>query len=220
MNWNHARERRTTGRIWIAIAVASAFAVSMPGVAQAGQSPIVPPPMPGNIVVDDGSVPYLVGHAFGTQNYVCLPTSTGVAFSLFTPEATLVDDSGDQVITHFFGPNPEEPNTNPALFATGVIRAAWQDSHDGSTIWGKVNPGDASTDPRFVEKDAIAWLKVTKAGVDTGLNGGDKLTKTTFVQRLSTHGGVAPKTGCLTADDIGHLAFVPYTADYFFYKAK
>jgi len=44
------------------------------------------------------------------------------------------------------------------------------------------------------------------------------LTKTTFIQRLNTTGGLAPSTGCTSPADIGHLAFVPYTADYFFYK--
>jgi len=201
------------------IGVAAAFAVALPRPARAGE--IIPPPVPANVAVDaSANVPFLVGHAFGSQNYVCLPTSTGVAFALFTPEATLLDDDGEQIITHFFGPNPEERNTNPAVTATGTIRAAWQHSHDGSTVWGKVNAGDASTDAAFVELNAIAWLKVTKAGVERGTTGGDKLTKTTFIQRVLTHGGVAPSTGCLSTADIGHLAFVPYTSDYIFWKAR
>jgi len=52
-----------------------------------------------------------------------------------------------------------------------------------------------------------------------GPTGGDTLTKTTFIQRLNTAGGVAPSTGCRSSSDVGTLAFVPYTADYFFYKA-
>jgi hypothetical protein len=47
---------------------------------------------------------------------------------------------------------------------------------------------------------------------------GDTLTKTTFIQRLNTSGGLAPSTGCSSAADVGRLAFVPYSADYFFYK--
>jgi len=31
-------------------------------------------------------------------------------------------------------------------------------------------------------------------------------------------GGLAPKTGCSSLTDVGNQAFVPYTADYFFYK--
>jgi hypothetical protein len=42
------------------------------------------------------------------------------------------------------------------------------------------------------------------------------LTKTTFIQRLNTSGGVAPMTACPV---VGQQLLVPYTADYFFYKA-
>lgn len=213
---NESRNR--VRRLTCAIAAASAFAVAAAKPAHADE--IVPPPVPGNIAVPAGNVPFLVGHAIGTQNYVCLPTATGVAFTLFTPEATLLADDEEQIITHFFGPNPDEPNTNPALTAVGPIRAAWQHSHDGSTVWGLVKPGNASTEAPFVAPGAIAWLLVTAAGAENGFAGGDVLTKTTFIQRLNTSGGVAPKTGCVSAADVGHLAFVPYTADYFFFRAR
>jgi Protein of unknown function (DUF3455) len=35
---------------------------------------------------------------------------------------------------------------------------------------------------------------------------------------LNTTGGLAPKTGCSSLTDVGNKAFVPYTADYFFYR--
>jgi len=79
--------------------------------------------------------------------------------------------------------------------------------------------GDASTDPNFVAKGAVAWLKVTATATQAGPTGGETLTKTTFIQRLNTSGGLAPTTGCSTTGDLGHQAFVPYKADYFFYKA-
>ena len=44
------------------------------------------------------------------------------------------------------------------------------------------------------------------------------LSKTTFIQRVNTEGGIAPATGCEQATDIGKKVFVPYTADYIFYK--
>ena len=56
-------------------------------------------------------------------------------------------------------------------------------------------------------------------GAQDGPTGGGKLTATTFVQRLSTSGGVAPSAECISSTDVGKEAFVPYTADYFFYKA-
>jgi hypothetical protein len=44
------------------------------------------------------------------------------------------------------------------------------------------------------------------------------LTKTTFIQRLNTSGGLAPTTGCTSSTDLGNEAFVHYTANYFFYQ--
>jgi hypothetical protein len=47
------------------------------------------------------------------------------------------------------------------------------------------------------------------------------LTKTTFIQRLNTSGGVAPAAStCATAADVGKKALVPYSADYVFYNAS
>jgi hypothetical protein len=189
----------------------------MPQAAYAGDD-IVLPPMPGNIQVPAGNEPFLLGHGVGTQNYVCLPSSAGVAYKLFTPEATLFDDNKEQLITHFFSPNPDETNLNPGLVAIGPIRVAWQHSRDASTVWGEVKSGDSSTDAAFVAPNAIPWLKVTKVGVDAGPAGGDILTQTTFIQRLKTAGGVAPSTGCSSTLDVGHQAFVPYTAEYVFYR--
>jgi len=39
-------------------------------------------------------------------------------------------------------------------------------------------------------------------------------------QRVNTTGGVAPSTGCESQADVGHRAFVPYTADYVFFKTR
>ncbi|HSC10223.1 MAG TPA: DUF3455 domain-containing protein, partial [Rhodanobacteraceae bacterium] len=63
-------------------------------------------------------------------------------------------------------------------------------------------------------------LLLDKVGDEDGLTGGNILSKTTQIQRLSTTGGVAPPApggGCDSLSDLGHTAFVDYTADYFFY---
>jgi len=36
---------------------------------------------------------------------------------------------------------------------------------------------------------------------------------------LNTSEGIAPSTACTQSADVGKKALVPYTADYFFYKA-
>jgi len=199
------------------LATLAAFAIlcagaTMPCAASAApaagdDNTIVLPDMPGNIVVDPPNVPYLLGHGVGTQNYVCLPTASGgVAWSLFTPEATLFNDAAGQVTTHFFSISPK----------SGQIRATWQHSKDTSSIWAKL--AEQSTEAPFVKPGAVAWLKLQQDGTRPGPTGGDKLTITTFVQRVNTVGGAAPETGCDQASQIGSKAFVPYTADYIFYK--
>ncbi|MBY0494846.1 MAG: DUF3455 domain-containing protein [Cyanobacteria bacterium] len=48
------------------------------------------PEVPGNLVVEDGNVPYLQTRAYGTQNYICLPSATGVAWKLYGPQRALM----------------------------------------------------------------------------------------------------------------------------------
>ena len=186
-----------------ALAIAAAFAFSVPAVA----GEVTPPPVPDGLKVEKGNVAFLVGHATGTQNYICLPSGSGFAYSLFTPEATLFNDDGDQIITHFFSPNPDE---------NGTIRATWESSRDTSTVWAATVPGGAA----IVSQDAVAWLLLEVKGRREGPDGGHRLTDTTFIQRLNTVGGVPPRTGCASPADVGTRAFVSYTADYFFYRKE
>jgi hypothetical protein len=226
MQNHNASQNRNTRRILpivYATALAVAVTVSLPQPAHAVQ--ITPPAVPANIAVEAGNKAFLLGHGVGTQNYVCAPSATadsGVAYTLFTPEATLFSDDFKELTTHFFSPNPFETNASPALVADGPIRATWQHARDTSTVWAKVNQNPdgsngSSSDPNFVKDGAIAWLRLKVVGAENGPTGGDTLTKTTFIQRLNTSGGLAPSTGCDSPSQVGNQAFVPYTADYFFY---
>jgi hypothetical protein len=191
-----------------ATALAVAFTVARPQPAHAAD--VTPPQVPANIEVPAGNTAFLVGHAVGTQNYICLPSGSGVTFTLFTPQATLFDDFKEQVITHFFSPNPTEGGT--------TIRATWQHSGDTSAVWAKAIA--SYSNPGFVARGDIPWVLLQVVGTQDGPTGGDILSAgTTFVQRLNTSGGAAPSTGCTSPEDVGHQAFMPYTADYFFYKA-
>jgi hypothetical protein len=179
---------------------------------------VTPPSVPDKLKVP-GNTAFLVGHATGTQNYVCLPATppaTGFAYVLFTPEATLFDDHGKQIITHYFSPNlAPDPDEN-----LGTIRATWQTS-DTSIVWAKANPAATAThgtDPEFVADGAVAWLTLTRVGAQDGPRGEDTFADVTFVQRLNTQGGLAP-TDCTSLAAVGKVAFMPYTADYFFYSA-
>ena len=65
---------------------------------------------------------------------------------------------------------------------------------------------------------SIACLLLESIGSQKGPTGGTGLSKTTFIQRLNTKGGLAPNDGCATAADVGNQALVPYTADYYFFR--
>ena len=64
----------------IALAVAPTFAFAA--------DDIDVPDVPANLVVPDDNEVFLVGHAVGTQNYVCLPTAVGYAWTFFGPQAS------------------------------------------------------------------------------------------------------------------------------------
>jgi hypothetical protein len=223
----NAPENQTTRRILLiacATALAVAFTVSLPQLADADR--VTPPPVPANIRASgEQGVPG--GHADGTQNYICVPCPNpttsmcpdvlGFAWMLSSRRRPPCSRTTiRQVITHFFSPNPFENNTNPGVVAADMIRATWRESRDTSTVWAKTN--QSSSDSAFVEPGAIAWLLLEVVGAQDGPTGGDKLTVTTFIQRLNTSGGVAPPMGCTLSTDVGAEAFVPYTADYFFCK--
>ena len=189
-------------------ALAMTFTLALSAVSHA--QTITPPDVPAGIEVLPPNEAFLIGHAFGSQNYECQPTEIlgRVAWTLFTPQATLFGEVGDQLITHFNSPNPDEGN------GAVVVRATWQDSTDSSRIWAKAT-GIVTVDPT-----AIPWVRLEVVGARRGPTGGDELSESTFVQRINTKGGLAPTTGCDSLNDAGRRAFVPYTADYVFFRAN
>ena len=192
--------RRHASRFLTALAVAFAVTQQPPTHADNATPPAAPP----TLQVPAGNKVLREGAAIGTQDYICLPSGSGFAWTFFGPQATLFNKRDEQIITHFLSPNP---------FENGTSRVTWQDSRDTSKIWGLAVASVA------VEPGAIPWLLVKVVGAEDGPTGGDKLSDTSFVQRLNTAGGVAPSTGCTRSTDVGSMALVPYSADYFFYKA-
>jgi hypothetical protein len=170
---------------------------------------IEPPAVPFDLIVGAEFRPFLLAHATGTQNYLCLAAAGGAAWSFIGPQATLFDDRGRQVATHFLSANPDE---------NGIARATWQDSEDTSRVWALSTK--MSSDPAFVEAGAIPWLRLDVTGKARGPHGGDALLDAELLQRVNTSGGLIPATGCAQAADIGKRAFVPYTADYVFYEKR
>ena len=182
------------------IALAVAFTVSQPPPAHADNAkrPPVPPniQLPAGLEVPGGNRAFREGDANGTQDYICLPSG----WTFFGPQAALFNERDEQIITHFLSPNP---------FENGTPRVTWQDSEDTSKVWG------SALRAVTVDPGAIPWVLLQVVGAEDGPTGGDELSETTYIQRLNTVGGLAPPTPCT----VGMMALVPYTADYFFYKA-
>lgn len=197
-----------------------AFLVVACGVGTISAAQVVPPTTPDLIAVPVGNSPYLVGHAFGSQGYTCLPTPTGgTAWNpTARPEATLFTDlfgQQFQIITHF-----QSINANPKPGVTVPLsgNATWQGSLDSSRVWAvKANGIDAGSDPASCpHSGSIQCLLLQSVGNAKGPTGGNLLFKTTFIQRLNTNGGAVPTSACA----VGQTQLVPYTADYFFFRAS
>lgn len=91
---------------------------------------------------------------------------------------------------------------------THYVGPRWE-SKSGSKVRGARVPGTGCRpDP-----DAIEWLLLKS--VES--NGPGIFNFVTFIQRTNTTGGMAPTTPGTT---VGEVAEVPYTAEYYFYKAQ
>lgn len=183
----------------------AALAVATPLAATASGLPT--PEVPSNLSVPQGSKAFAIGHAVGTQNYVCLPSGEGAKWVLFGPQATVFNDEGEQIMTHFLSPNPAEGN---------VARATWQHSDTSSAVWAVKQ--EESDDARFVEPGAIKWFLLRVVGSQNGAGSRDRLAETTYIQRVNTSGGIAPAAECATSADVSKTKLVAYTADYVFYR--
>jgi hypothetical protein len=182
---------------------------------------VTPPPTPTEITPPAGNTSFAVGHAFGSQGYVCLPDpntgGTSWTVNAARPEATLfvnVFGLTVQEITHFasVNTNPIDPTVPVPLGGN----ATWQSSLDSSKVWAAaVGHIDAGSDASCPNNGSIPCLLLKSLGNQQGPTGGSFLFKTTFVQRLNTKGGAAPTTACT----VGQTQLQPYTADYFFFRA-
>ena len=211
------QKKNAPARMFAAVLV---LACAVGTVTGAAAQTVTPPPTPIDIAVPVGNSPFLVGHAYGSQGYTCLPTSTGgTAWSPSArPEATLFTDlfgAQFQIITHFQSIN-EKPK--PGIVPPLSGNATWQSSLDSSRVWAvKVKGIDAGSDPLSCPNSgSIQCLLLQSVGNAKGPTGGTSLFKTTFIQRLNTAGGAVPTSACT----VGQTQLQPYTADYYFFRAE
>ncbi|MEU4670584.1 DUF3455 domain-containing protein [Amycolatopsis sp. NPDC023774] len=112
---------------------------------------------------------------------------TDGAWTLIQP-AAIMSDNGKAVALHSKGP-------------------VWTSTVDGSTVAATAVPGKA-----VQHADAIPEI-LLKSDQDTGKG---VFGTVTYVQRLATKGGLAPKGACTT----GQQTSTPYSAEYAFWAAN
>jgi hypothetical protein len=144
--------------------------------------------VPDRIQPPAGHAPFLLAHAIGVQVYTCATTADGPRWQFVEPKAVLYGDRGKLLGTHYAGPT-------------------WE-TRDGSQVKG------ARVDGVTVDPAAIPWL-LLKA---TPVTGTGTLGKTTYIQRLNTRGGLEPAASKCHAGTVGKERWIPYTADYRFFK--
>ena len=149
------------------------------------------PDVPRTIAVPEGNKVVLVAEAVGVQIYACNAVGGGYRWDFVAPRANLYSEQGKLLTTHFGGPS-------------------WQ-ARDGSLVVGSVVD-------RAPAEGTIPWLLLKAASTSAGADG-DRLAGTTFIQRVATTGGVEPDAAECDAGSAGTTSEVPYTADYYFWKA-
>jgi hypothetical protein len=156
-------------------------------------STIKAPDVPAALIPPSGQAPFLETLANGVQIYECVPKQgrAGEYEWVFrAPEATLTDWSGRALGKHYAGP-------------------MWE-AADGSRVLGEVAARDPGPDPK-----SIPWLLLTAKKTF----GGGLFAPTTSIQRIATGGGATPVEPC-GESNANQFWRVPYTATYYFYKAR
>jgi Protein of unknown function (DUF3455) len=108
----------------------------------------------------------------------------------------------------FVAPRANLYDDRGRLIITHFAGPTWQ-AKDGSQVKGQL------VKPAPVDPTAIPWLLLSAASTTPGQLGG-----TTFIQRINTVGGIAPAAADCNAGTVGAQSEVPYSADYYFWRAR
>ncbi len=133
----------------------------------------------------------------GTQNYVCTSSFTDAgttyAWTLTAPEADLKDCAMVKIGTHFASD-------------AGATRPEWLSIGGGYVIGKRLSAFTPDGGG-----NAVAWLLLQ----ETDRGGTGAISKTNYIHRLNTTGGLA--NGTCDASSLAMTQKVQYTADYYFY---
>jgi hypothetical protein len=144
--------------------------------------------IPEKIQVPPGNKIMMTVHAKGDQIYQCTLDKGRHSWVVEAPDAQLFDDQGRVVGNHYSGP-------------------VWE-YKEGSRVVGRV-----LKKVDMAPGTSISWLLVeVVAHKGKGL-----LSEASFINRINTHGGLAPMSGC-DGNHLGGEKRVAYSADYVFYS--
>jgi len=132
------------------------------------------PEVPAQIAVGADNKVHFHGFGVGVQIYTWDGTSWGPA----VPEATLFDDDGNIVATHFAGPR-------------------WR-SNSGSIVLGAVVQPTVT-----VDTNAIPWVRLRALTTE----GPGIFANTTFIQRVHTTGGKAPSEDGTFVGEVARMPY-------------
>jgi uncharacterized protein DUF3455 len=144
-----------------------------------------------DIQVPEGNHLVYAAYAQGVQIYQVRASGSGYAWVFVAPDATLYADPAYNGVVGSHYPGP-----------------TWE-TLSGSKVVGKKIAGVTP------DLTAVPWLLLQAVSSQ----GPGVLDSVTYIQRLNTVGGIAPSTGA-DAAHLGDYARVPYTAEYYFYKAE
>lgn len=148
------------------------------------------PEVPATLQVPAGNKPSFHAYAVGVQLYLWTINPTNAALGSWV----------------FKAPEAVLFDANANIVGIHYAGPTWE-SNSGSKVVGARVAG--------VTRDAgaIPWLLLRATTAD----GPGIFARTTYIQRVNTVGGLAPATPGTVA---GQEARVPYTAEYFFYRAQ
>lgn len=153
--------------------------------------------VPDAVKVPDGNEIALKTKALGHITYECQEKKDAAgqfAWTFKIPHAHLYDSENTQIGRYY-----------------GSSKGATWEANDGSKVIGK----QLAVTPNTATPDSIPLQLVQQNGYE----GSGAMSKISYIQRLHTVGGVAPKTTCDAASK-GKKEVVAYSADYLMWSSK
>jgi hypothetical protein len=153
------------------------------------------PDVPPGLQVPAGCKVSCHAYAIGVQIYTATPSladPTKLVWTFTAPEAVLFDADGGYIGIHYAYAGPSRP--------------AWESESGSFVVATRTVP------PVIMDASAIPWLRLEALQAE----GPGIFKRTAYIQRVNTTGGLAP---IAPPAQVGEVIRVPYTAEYFFFRA-